>query len=226
MTMPLSAIAPDLFTATSTRRFLGGVILPVCMTAVRLPDGTVTLISPLPMDDALAAEIAALGPVGALVGPSLLHHLSLGPARERFPQAALLGAPGLAIKRPDLVFDGEVSEGGPWGDALTALPVAGAPRLNEVVFHHRASRTLIVTDLVFNIAQPANRRTGMVLRMMGTRGRFARSREWAVLIRDRAAFRASVDRILEHPFERVIMAHGDVFEDDAHSALARALGRA
>jgi hypothetical protein len=171
MTM-LDALGPDLWTATSTMRFPGGV---------------------------------------------RLHH--------RFPDATLLGAPGLAEKRRDLAFDGTTSDA-PWGDALTAHQVAGAPRLNEVVFHHPASRTLITTDLVFNIREPANRRTSLVLRLMGTRGRLARSREWGFLTRDRAAHRDSVDRILALPFDRVLMAHGEPVEGDGRGELARALSRA
>lgn len=223
----LTRLGPDIWTATAAMRFPAGVELPIRMTAVRLPDRSLALVSPISMDDALAAEVAELGPVRFLVGPNLLHHLSLGPARERFPGATLLGVPGLAAKRPELAFDGEIADGGPWGDALRALPIAGAPRLNEVVFHHPVSRTLVATDLVFNIGQPANRRTGMLLRLMGTRGRFARSREWTLLIRDRAAYRDSLDRILALPFDRIVMAHGDVVEgDDARDKLARVLGRA
>lgn len=221
----LQAIGPDLYTATSTMRFPAGVVLPIRMVVVRLPDGSLVLVSPIPMDDALAAEVAALGPVRYLVGPNLLHHLSLGPARERFPDATLYGAPGLAAKRSDLPFDGEIA-GAPWGDALGAHLVAGAPRINEVVLHHAASSTLITTDLLFNIRTPANRRTAVVLAIAGTRGRLARSREWMFLVKDRAAFDRSLDRVLALPFERVLMAHGDLVESDGRAEMARVLGRA
>jgi uncharacterized protein DUF4336 len=221
----LQAIGPDLFTATSMMRFPAGVELPIRMVVARLPDGSLVLVSPIPMDDALAAEVAALGPVRYLVGPNLLHHLSLGPARERFPDATLYGAPGLAAKRSDLAFDGAIADA-PWGDALGAHLVAGAPRINEVVLHHAASSTLIATDLLFNIRTPANRRTAVVLAIAGTRGRLAKSREWMFLVKDRAAFRQSLDRILALPFERVVMAHGDVVESDGRADVARVLGRA
>jgi hypothetical protein len=221
----LQALGPDLWTATSTMRFPGGVILPVRMTAIRLVDGGVALISPLPLDDALAAEVAGLGPVRYLIGPSLTHHLSLSAARERFPSATLLGAPGLPDKRRDLPFGGTLDDAR-FAEPLGAYLIGGAPRLSEVVFHHPASRTLVATDLVFNITAPVNRRTALLLTMMGTRGRLARSRAWAFFIRDRAAYRESVDRILALPFDRVVMAHGEVVESDARDALARALLRA
>ena len=220
----LTALAPDLFTATSTIRFFG-MILPIRMVVVRLPDGSLVLVSPIPMDDALAAEVASLGEVRFLAGPNLLHHLSLGPARERFPGATLLGAPGLAAKRTDLSFDGDLT-GAPWGDALSAHLIAGAPRINEVVLHHAPSSTLITADLLFNIVTPANRWTAVVLAIAGTRGRLARSREWWRLVKDKAAFNQSLDRILALPFDRVTMAHGEVVEAHGRAEMARIFGRA
>ena len=221
----LTALAPDLYTATSTMRFPAGVVLPIRMVVVRLPDGGLTVVSPIPADDALAAEVAALGAVRYLVGPNLLHHLSLGPWRERFPGATLLGAPGLAAKRSDLPFAGSLAEA-PWGDALGAHLVEGAPRINEVVLHHAASSTLIATDLLFNIQRPANRRTAVVLALAGTRRRLARSREWILLVKDRAAFDRSLDRILALPFDRVLMAHGDVVEAHGRAEMTRIFRRA
>ena len=221
----LEPLAPDLWSATSTIRFVAGVILPIRMVVVRLPDGSLVLVSPIPMDDALAAEVASLGPVRSLVGPNLLHHLSLGPARQRFPGATLLGAPGLAAKRSDLSFDGEIA-GAPWGDGLTAHLVAGAPRINEVVLHHAASGTLITVDLLFNIEKPANRWSALVLSLAGTRGRLARSREWWFLVKDKAAFNQSLDHILALPFDRVTVAHGEVVKAHGRDQMARIFGRA
>ena len=220
----LTALAPDLFTATSTIRFFG-MVLPIRMVIVRLPDGSLALVSPIPMDEALAVEVAALGEVRYLVGPNLLHHLSLAAWRERFPAATLLGAPGLAAKRSGLSFDGELTDA-PWGDALSAHLVAGAPRINEVVLHHAASGTLITADLLFNIVTPATRWSAVVLAMAGTRGRLARSREWWFLVKDKAAFNQSLDRILALPFDRVTMAHGEVVETNGRAEMARIFGRA
>src|SRR5688500_4722910 len=219
----LTALAPDLFTATSTIRFFG-MILPIRMVVVRLPDGSLVLVSPIPMDDGLAGEVASLGEVRYLAGPNLLHHLSLAAWRERFPAATLLGAPGLAAKRTDLSFDGELTAA-PWGDALSAHLIAGPPRINEVVLHHAASGTLITPDLLFNILPPANRWTALVLAMAGTRGRLARSREWWRLVKDKAAFTDSLDRALARPFDRITMAHGEVAAAGRREEMARTLRR-
>ena len=39
--------------------------------------------------------------------------------------------------------------------------------------------------------------------------------------RDRKAARASIDRILEWPFERVVIAHGKLILHDAHISVER-----
>ena len=103
--------------------------------------------SPTPVDDALAAEIAALGPVGYIVAPNCFHHLHVRTFLARFPGAKVYGAPGLARKRPDLPLAGTLDDGAamPWSGVIDQITLAGAPKLNEVVFLHRASRSLLVT---------------------------------------------------------------------------------
>ena len=62
-------------------------------------------------------------------------------------------APGVEAKRPDLEIRAVLGESplAGWSDVLDQTLVAGFPMTNEVVFFHRPSRTLIASDLVFNI---------------------------------------------------------------------------
>ena len=218
---PLRPIADGLWTMDILKRFPLGVRLPVRGTVVRLAGGGLWVHSPTPLSPELGAAVDALGPVRHLVGPSRLHHLSLGPWAARYPAAQLWAAPGLAKKRADLSFAGDIcgaSDAGapppPWADEIQPLPLLGAPGLGEVAFVHRASQTLICTDLLFNVRQPATRLTALLLTMMGTRGRFAMSRVWRRYTKDRAALKASVERLLACEFTRVVPAHGEVFAGD------------
>ena len=125
----LTPLARDLWGADGTAPQPGGVVLPTRMTIARLRDGSLWLHSPVEVDDALAAEIDALGEVRTLVAPNLLHYRFLGAAAARWPTAKVLGAPGLARKRPDLRIDGELVEGAIQG---TFTPFAWkAPRCSE-----------------------------------------------------------------------------------------------
>jgi hypothetical protein len=227
--MRLRRLGPDLWQLEHELRLPGGVRMPVNATLIRLPDGGSLLYSPVPIDDAIAAEIEAIGPVRHLVAPSLMHHLWAGDAVRRWPNARLHAAPGLRAKRPDLRIDAELGERGEppeWGGALDTVRVAGVDRLSEVVLFHRPSRTLVCADLVFHITRPANLATRMVLAAGGTGGgRLAQSRLWRLFTRDRAAARASTESILGWPIAGIAVTHGEPYDaSDAREALARALG--
>jgi hypothetical protein len=71
--------AENLWTVDYELRLPMGVPFPTRMSVVRLADGSLTLISPVPIDDALAA----VGPVSHLLAPSALHHFYLAAAKGR-----------------------------------------------------------------------------------------------------------------------------------------------
>jgi hypothetical protein len=205
-------VAPELWTATHTLSFPGGVRLPIRMTIARLPGQQLVVHAPMPLTDALAAEVAALGAVRHVVAPNCMHHLFVKPWLDRHPEAKLFGAPGLARKRGDLAFAGVLGQGSPpWADALEPAPIDGAPRLGEFAFFHRASGSLVVTDLLFNVTAPETWGTGLALRLMGTKGKLAMSRAWRFYTKDRRALKTSVGRVLDWPFVRILPAHGEVF---------------
>jgi hypothetical protein len=223
--MSLQTVATDVWSVEHPMRFPGGVRLPSRMTIIRLPAGDLLLHSPIPIDDGLAGEIAALGPVAHLVAPNLFHHLFLARALERYPQALLTAAPGLAEKRPELPVADVLGDEAPaaWEGVIEQRVIRGAPRLNEVAMLHRPSGTLIVSDLVFNVREPRGWATSLVLRLMGTHKRLRQSRLWRLYTRDRAQLRQSLEAVLGWDFGRVLPGHGDPFEGDARAALREAL---
>ena len=58
--------------------------------------------------------------------------------------------------------------------------------------------------------------------LVGASGRFGPHRIIRLGIRDRGAARASLDRILQWDFERVIVTHGDVLEHGGKPRFAEA----
>jgi hypothetical protein len=133
----------------------------------------------------------------------------------------LLAAPGLAEKRPELPVADVLSDEAPeaWEGTVDQLVIQGAPGLNEVVFLHRPSRTLIVSDLVFNVRHPSGWGTALILRLMGTYKRLAQSRLWRRYTRDRGQVRGSIERVLGWEFDRILPGHGEVYEGDARAAM-------
>lgn len=206
----MESIAADVWQVSGPAiRIPGGGKLPTCSTVIRLADRSLLVYSPIDLDDAAAAAIAAVGEVAHLVVPSLLHHLFAEAAVRRWPGAMVHAAPGVRRKQPGLRIDRELP-GDDWRPDLEAELVGGTPRLNEVVLFHRPSGTLVCADLFFHL------RTRLVLALAGTGGgQLAQSREWSFACKDRAAARASVDRILGWPIARVAMCHGSAVPIDA-----------
>jgi len=212
---PLVPLADNLWASEYELRMGLGFYMPVRMTVLRLGDGSLVLWSPGPIQEPLAAELAGLGEVSALVAPNCLHHLFVAAAKERYPQAKILAAPGLQEKRADLSIDGDLTTPPPsWGGEIELLTIAGAKSLGEVVALHRPSATLLVTDLMFNIGDVRGFLTPWIFRMAGVYRRLGQSRLLRFLVDDRAAAGGSVRELLSWPFERVVSAHGAVVDGD------------
>ncbi len=222
----LVTVAEGIFCAESEMKMPGGVILTTRMTVVRLSNGTMLVHSPIRIDDALAKEIDALGDVACVVAPNRWHHLFFGACAERYSKARTFTAPGLMEKIPSLRADEVLTDSAPnvWANEFEQLVVQGAPKMSEVVLCHKPSRTLIVSDLFFNIVRPANFMTKVLTTFMGTRGKLAKSRGWSMMMEDNAAFEASVRKVLAWDFDKLVMAHGEVVEKDAREKARVVMG--
>jgi hypothetical protein len=216
----LRALSDDLFVLDVPFRMVG-MELGGRMTVVRLPDGGLWLHSPVKLDAAAREAVDALGPVRFLVAPNVMHHLALGDWAAAYPTARVLAPAGLRKKRPDLRIDVELSDVMDVGQspAVEQLLAHGLPKLEEFVFLHRPSRTLLLTDLAFNIHDSPSWLTRTYLKLCGAYGRLAPT--WVIksLLKDRAALRAWRDRVLTWDFERVVPCHGEVLEHGGREAL-------
>jgi hypothetical protein len=191
------------------------------MSVARVGDGDLLLHSPVSLDEALRAALARIGRVRWVVGPSLVHHLFLGDYASACPEAELWGAPGLAEKRRDLRFERVLDGAAPpeWAGRVRYRLFEGAPRINEVVFLHEPSRTLLLADLAFNVQPGAKNRAKIFHRLVAADRRFGPHRILRAVIRDRDAARRSLADILAWDFDRVVVTHGDVLERGGPAAL-------
>ena len=218
----LIPIAQDVWSMTTPLRFLG-VETGARMTVVRLANGTLFVHSPLPPTPELRAEIDALGEVAAVVAPSLFHHMSVGPWKQAYPDAVFGCCPGLDAKRSDLAWDrvlGDAAEP-EWAGELQQVYFGARALENEVVFFHAASGTMICADAIFNLARHSSPFTRLVAFLLGNRKPGATWLE-RVMIRDRAAARAQIDRMLAWHPTRILIAHGPPIETDGEAVLRSA----
>lgn len=219
----LESLAADLWVARRPLPIAVGDI-GARMTVLRLPDRSLMLHSPVQLDASLSQALRELGAVKWLLGPSKVHHLFLGDSVKAFPDAALCGAPGLAEKRRDLAFQHVLAPQPPpgWPESVKLQLVEGAPLMNEVALLHTPSRTLVLTDLVFNVQPEVKNRARLFHWLVGATGHFGPHRLIRFGIRDRAAARRSLDRILAWDFDRVVMSHGEVVSTGGHRLIEQA----
>jgi len=220
MVRQLIPLGEELWVVERPQTFYG---LPVGtrMTVIRLSGGRLLLHSPVALDSELRTELDTLGRVCLAVAPNRVHHLYAGAVTTAYPEARLWVAPGLERKRPDLEFVAVLGDEAPeeWGGEVDQIFFRGRPYENEVVFFHRASRTLILCDLAFNFGPRAATPTRLVMKLLRSYGRFGPSKLDPLLIRDRSAARQSLEHILAWNFDRVVVAHGEVLESGGREAL-------
>ena len=194
------------------------------MTVIRLPEQRLFLHAPVRLSPALEQRLTELGTVKWIVAPSKLHPRFIRDYTLVYPRAMLYGAPGLAAIQKNLKFDRMLDQTAAheWDDAIRFHLFQGVPRTNEVVFFHPASRTLILTELVFNVTAVGRNKARLFHRLIGATGRFGPHRLMRMRIRDREAARTSVETLLNWDFDRVIMSHGEVLESGGKAALKQA----
>lgn len=213
--LPVRNLAPDVYVIDAPQRFFG-LEVGTRATVMRLRGGLL-VHSPVAVDP---KSVAHLGPLRWVVAPNRLHHLHVGPWLEAGAEG--WAAPGLREKRADLRFTGVIGEDAhPFGEEVALLPMRSFPFANEVVLLHRPSRTLVLTDLLFNFAPTAPWMTrAAMFCACGYPGARSTVLERVGMRRDLA--RQELGEVLTWDFDRVIVAHGDVIETGGRAALANA----
>ncbi len=184
------------------------------MTVIRLDDGNLWVHSPEALNAALKAELEALGPVAYLISPNKLHHLFLEEWVAAYPDAKCYAAPGLVEKRKDIHFDKVLSDTpeDAWSGEIGQLVFRGSPVMEEVVFFHVASKTLVLTDLIENFrAEHFSGWKRVVARMTGIIYPHGRTPlDWRLsFLFGKARARQSLQGMLAWEPENIIVSHGE-----------------
>ncbi len=219
----LANVALDVWVASHPLAFFG-LQMVACMTVVRLASGRLWVHSPIPLQGELKADLDAIGPVEYIVAPNRMHHLYALACLREYPSAHLYVAKNLASKNADFASFPIIPQGSaaPWSEALDSVFVEGNKELNETVFFHRSSRTLIFTDLAVYLGPWNAFATRIYARVNGCYNRLGLTFLLKMLFRDKETARRSIHQILEWDFQRIVLAHGPVIETDPRSAFEKA----
>lgn len=220
--LQLRALERDLWVVDHPFKTLGAC-LGTRTTVLRLRDGGLWLHGPGSGLAGLRPQLEALGPVEHLVAPNTMHHLFLPEAAALFPRAKIYGPDGLRAKQPGLTFS--LPETAPWAEELPMLRLDGFGALEERAFLHVPTRSLLLTDLAFNIQQSDHAWTRMFMRLNDGYGKFGPTRICRSLIRDKALLGRTLTQLLAWDFDRVVVAHGEVLEHGGKAALQASFER-
>lgn len=183
------------------------------MTIVRLRDGQLWLHSPVKLSSEEHLALTNLGPIAHLVAPNLMHHLALPEYVQTYPEAQVYGPRGFEGKRPDIAFKAlHKTPTVCWRGEIEFLEVEGSPDLNELVFLHLESRTLIVADLALHLHHFSGPIGALLARANQSYKTFGPSRICKMYIKDERKLAGSIQKLLQWDFDRVILSHGEILE--------------
>lgn len=219
----LREVDTDVWVAEAPLRFV--VEMGRRMTVIRVCEDELLIHSPADLTAVLRRELDVLGEVRFVLPASSVHgHLSMGDYAAAYPRAELFAAPRLSERRKDLDFAAELGEKPDqrWADVLDQTVLRGHRVVDEVVFLHKPSRSLLVGDALFNVEADA----ALTTRLWAWGARLRAGAKPPPLfragIRDKVAARESVDRILSWNFDRVIVGHGAIIESGGREAFSAA----
>jgi len=198
-----------------------GILFTTRMIVVKLANGLVWVDSPVSVPFETLKRITELGLVSYLVAATPRHVWRLEAWHTLFPKAQLWAprTTPLTLKKGHLPFTGMLGDGPnpEWADDFDQLAFKGNPLGEEVLFFHKASRTVILDDLI----QIHPRVKGRLLLNALFKLEGVASPQGGVGLDIRLSFthrnlaRRSLEKLLSWDFDKLIIAHGDCIEKDA-----------
>lgn len=200
---------------------------PTRMTVIRA-GGDLFIHSPTSLTRGLKTEIERAGRPRWIIGPNRIHYWWIPEWHAAFPDAEVYLAPKIREQsRGRIDFDAftlDRGSGYPWDETIATLPVESG-YMTEIVFFHRPSRTLILTDFIENF-EP--RKLGWFSRLLtklggaqDPNGSMPRDMRLTFL-RRKHALKAAVETMIAWNPARIILAHGRWYEKDGAHELRRA----
>lgn len=201
------------------------------MTIVRLENGDLWCHSPIELTPELQARVDALGPVRHLISPNKIHYAHIQSWVEAYPEAIAWASPGVrdraAHQQIPVTFHHELQDAPPvqWAEEIDQLHFQGSRFMDEVVFFHRSSHTLILADLIENFelnkVSPA---FGALLKVVGVtapHGKTPLDLRMTFWGREGEA-RPCFERMMQWQPEKIVLSHGQCFEKNGTEELQRA----
>lgn len=200
-----------------------GLSVGTRMTVIALKNNNLVIISPINLEEKIQKQLAEIGEVKYIIAPNLYHYFFANDCKKLYPQAQFLAAPGLKQKKPELTIDRDLQDGDIIGNELICLlfegfkilDFKGISLVNECVFFHAQTKTLIITDIAYHFDRNFPFVNSLITKILGVNEKLSPSFLEKFASKDKQKIKQSVLKILEWDFQRVIMAHGSIVEKNA-----------
>ncbi|MDY7007589.1 MAG: DUF4336 domain-containing protein [Cyanobacteriota bacterium] len=204
---------------------------PTRMTIVRLKNGELWCHSPIELNPQLKAEIDRLGLVRHLISPNKIHYAHIHNWAKAYPEATAWASPGVleraAQQKIEVNFHAFLADEAPveWSEEIAQLIFQGSRFMDEVVFFHRQSSTLILADLIENFE--LNKMSKKFVFLMKLAGNVDpdgkapldfRVTFWGRKNQARDCFK----QMLKWEPQKIILSHGKWYEENGTAELNRA----
>jgi hypothetical protein len=199
-----------------------GPPIPRTMVLIRLRDGRIVVHSAIALDDVTMREIEGWGTLAFLFVSGIGHRLDAPAFKARYPSMTVMCPAGakkkveevIAVDRTDIVFD---------DPEITWRILEGTEgREGVMTVRSQEGTSLVLNDMMMNMPHIAGF-GGLVGRAIGFTGptKLPPITKF-VLVKDKAALRADLERLAETPdLRRLIPSHGDIVTGDPAGALRR-----
>lgn len=206
------AVVPNTIWVTERPIWFSGIRLRSRTTLVRLSGDVLWVHSPCKPTDEVCRELDALGEVRFIVVPNRYHHLETPATKARYPKALVVGPASAVLRNPRLNLDTSMTDPAyvRATQELTSIQFDGVPFLDETVFFHRASGSLIAADLLMSSCARDHWTSQVAGRILGhhERSRVPPDVRWNTRANDAVA--RSIEQLQALPVERILAAHSDV----------------
>lgn len=218
------AVVPDSIWVTERPIWFSGVRLRSRTTIVRLSGDALWVHSPCPPSDDVCAALDALGEVRWLVVPNRFHHLQAPAMAARYPNALVVGPSSAESRNPQLRLTMRADDPAYLRSTaeLISIQLRGVPFLDETVFFHRASGSLIAADLLMSACARDHWTWRAAARVFGRYEKFKTPPDVQMHARASTAVAESVAQMRALPVKRILVAHADPIIDRPVQQLAEA----
>jgi len=217
-------VVPGSIWVTEHPVWFSGIRQRARTTVVRLAGGALWVHSPCAPTDEVCSALDALGEVRFIVVPNCFHHLQTPATAARYPSALVVGPKSAQTRNAQVKLNLDARDPAYLSvtPELTPIHLGGVPFLDETVFFHRESGSLIAADLLMSACARDHWTSRLAGRVFGHYGRVRTPPDVRWHTQPTLAVAESIAQLRALPLERILVAHADAITERPTEQLSEA----